>query len=75
MEVGALAPNSDELFARELCGLLVRLEAASPGSSKEIARLLADKSSRGNIQKVKEYLRSRSRKVTPQERSPWLFDA
>lgn len=35
---------------------------ASPGSSKEIARLLEDKSSRGKIQKVKEYLRSRSRK-------------
>jgi hypothetical protein len=62
IESSALAPNSDALFARELGDLLARLEAASPGSSKEIARLLEDKSSRGKIQKVKEYLKSRSRK-------------
>jgi hypothetical protein len=62
IESSALAPNSDALFARDLGDLLARLEAASPGSSKEIARLLEDKSSRGKIQKVKEYLKSRSRK-------------
>ncbi|KAK1646404.1 hypothetical protein QYE76_064209 [Lolium multiflorum] len=61
IEVGALAPNSDALFASELCDLLARLEATSPGSSKEIARLLEEKSSR-KIQKVKDYLRSRSKK-------------
>jgi hypothetical protein len=59
---GALAPNPDALFASELCNLLARLEAASPGSSKEIARLLEEKSSRGKIQKVKDYLRSKSKK-------------
>jgi hypothetical protein len=64
-----LAPNSDALFARELCGLLVRLEAVSPGSSKEIARLLADKSSRGNIQKVKEYPRRRKKSGATRKKS------
>jgi hypothetical protein len=59
---GALAPNFDALFASELCNLLARLEAASPGSSKEIARLLEEKSSRGKIQKVKDFLKSRSKK-------------
>jgi hypothetical protein len=38
------------------------LEAASLGSSKEIAHLLEEKSSTGKIQKVKEYLRRRSKK-------------
>ncbi|KAK1603839.1 hypothetical protein QYE76_027512 [Lolium multiflorum] len=52
IESSALAPNSDALFARDLGDLLARLEAASPGSSKEIARLLEDKSSRGKIQKM-----------------------
>jgi hypothetical protein len=62
IEPGALAPNFDVLFARELSDLLVRLEASSPGTSKEVARLLAEKTSTCKIQKVKEYLRSRSKK-------------
>lgn len=62
MEADVLAPNSDALFASELCDLLARLEVASPGSSKEIARLLEEKSSRGKIQKVKDYLGSKSKK-------------
>jgi hypothetical protein len=62
IEADVSAPNSDALFASELCDLLARLEAASPGSSKEIARLLEEKSSRGKIQKVKDYLRSKSKK-------------
>jgi hypothetical protein len=54
--------DSEALFAKELCGLLASLEAASPGSSKEIARLLSEKDSRGKIKKVKEYLKNKSSK-------------
>jgi hypothetical protein len=50
------------LFACELCDLLVGLEAASLGSSKESARLLKGNSLRSKIHKVKEYLSSRSKK-------------
>jgi hypothetical protein len=61
-EAIGLAPNSEALFAKELCDLLVRLEAAIPGSSKEIACLLEKKTYGGKIQKVKEYLRSKCKK-------------
>jgi hypothetical protein len=54
--------DSDALFAKELCDLLASLEAASPGSSKEIARLLSMKDSWDKIEKVKEYLKSKSKK-------------
>jgi hypothetical protein len=54
--------DSDALFAKELCDLLASLEAASPGSSKEIARLLSTKDSWDKIEKVKEYLKSKSKK-------------
>jgi hypothetical protein len=57
-EAATLAPNSDELFVKELCDLLASLEAASPGSGKAIACLLAEKATEGKIKKVKEYLRS-----------------
>jgi hypothetical protein len=52
----------DALFAKKLCDLLVSLEKASPGSSKEIVHLLSAKDSGGKIEKVKEYLKSKSKK-------------
>jgi hypothetical protein len=52
---------SNALFAKELFDLLVSLEAASPGSAKEIACLLSEKP--GNkVKKVMEYLRRKSKK-------------
>jgi hypothetical protein len=57
-EVDALASNSETLFVKELCSLLISLEEAIPGSDKEIASLLTDKAMMRNIKKVKEYLRS-----------------
>jgi hypothetical protein len=62
IEPGALVPNSHVLFATKLCDLLVKLEVPSAGSSKEIARLLEEKSSRRKIHMVKKYFRSRSKK-------------
>ena len=52
-----LAPNSDALFAKELCDLLVRLEAAIPGYGKDIACALAGEASAGVIMKVEKSLR------------------
>jgi hypothetical protein len=52
-----LVPSPDALFANELCGLLVSLEAASPGYSKEIACVLADKASEDMIKKVEKSLK------------------
>ena len=40
-----LAPSSEALFAKELCGLLACLEATSPGYGKDIACVLAGKAS------------------------------
>jgi hypothetical protein len=62
IEACALDPNSEALFARELCDLLASLEVAIPGSRKEIACLLAEQTSRDKIQKVKDYLRIKSKK-------------
>jgi hypothetical protein len=56
---GVLAPNSEALFGKELCDLLVSLEAANPGYGKEIACVLAGKASKGLIRKVEKSLRSR----------------
>lgn len=56
------AVDSEALFAKELCELLVTLEAASPGSGKDIACLLSGKDAGCKIKKVKEYLRSKSKK-------------
>jgi hypothetical protein len=53
---------SDALFAKELCDLLVSLEAVSPGSIKEIGCLLSEKATGNKVKKVKEYLRSKSKK-------------
>jgi hypothetical protein len=36
-EEGVLAPNYEALFGRELCNLLVSLDAVSPGYGEEIA--------------------------------------
>jgi hypothetical protein len=66
----ALAPSSDALFAKELCNLLVSLEAASPGSGKEIASLLSEKATTGKIMKVKEYLKSISKKSGVLRKAP-----
>jgi hypothetical protein len=53
---------TSEAISRELRDLVASLEAAIPGSSKEIACLLAEKTSGGKIQKVKEYLRNKRKK-------------
>jgi hypothetical protein len=50
------------VFAKELFDLLVSLEAASPGSAKEIACLLSEKPTGNKVKKVMEYLRSKSKK-------------
>lgn len=50
-EVGQ-ASDADALFVKELCDVLVSLEAASPGYGKTIACLLTGKTSRGKIKKV-----------------------
>jgi hypothetical protein len=49
---GVLAHSSDDLFTKELCGLLASLEAASPGYGKDIACVLAGKASDDIIRKV-----------------------
>jgi hypothetical protein len=53
---GVLASSSDALFAKELCGLLASLEAASPGYGKDIACGLAGKASENMIIKVEKSL-------------------
>jgi hypothetical protein len=72
IEVGALVPTSQALFATELCDLLARLEVAIPGTSKKIACILAENTSRDKVQKVKEYLRSK--KSGTIRKKSWLFD-
>jgi hypothetical protein len=61
-EAATLAPNSNALFAKELCDLLASLEVVSPGSGKAIACLLAEKATEDKIKNVKEYIRSVSKK-------------
>jgi hypothetical protein len=56
---GVLAPNSEALLGKELCDLLVRMEAANLGYGKEIACVLAGKASKGLIRKVEKSLRSK----------------
>jgi hypothetical protein len=55
-EVGVLAPNSEALFGKEICDLLVSLETASPGFGKEIVCVLAGKASKEVIKKVEKSL-------------------
>jgi hypothetical protein len=59
---GVLPPNSEALFGKELCDLLVSLEVASPGYGMEIACVLAGKASEDIIKKVEKSLRRKSKK-------------
>jgi hypothetical protein len=52
-----LAHSSEAFFAKELCGLLASLEAASPGYGKDIACVLAGKASKDIVRKVEKSLR------------------
>jgi hypothetical protein len=63
---GLLAPNFEAYFGKELCDLLVGLEAASPGYGKEIACVLAGKASKSLIKKVEKSLtrRRKTRYIT-----------
>jgi hypothetical protein len=61
-EVGASAPDSETLFAKELCDLLISLESVCPGGGKEIVDILATKDSRGITKKVKKSPRSKCKK-------------
>jgi hypothetical protein len=54
---GVLAPNSDALVAKEICGLLASLEVASPGFGKDIACVLAGRGSEDIFGKVEKSLR------------------
>jgi hypothetical protein len=69
-EAGALAPNSEALFIEELHNLLVSFEVAIPGSGKEIASLLAGKTTMGDIKKVKEYFKHVSKKSGTAKKAP-----
>jgi hypothetical protein len=62
--------DSETLFAKEFCDLLVSLEAASPGYGKEITSLLSGKDTGDNVKKVKEYLRSKSKKSGVTRKAP-----
>jgi hypothetical protein len=53
---GVLATSSKAIFAKELCGLLASLEAASHGYDNDIARVLAGKASEDIIRKVEKSL-------------------
>jgi hypothetical protein len=64
IEVGAFTPTSAALFATELCDLLARLEAAILRSGKKIACILAEKTSRDKVHKVKEYPKSKKSGTT-----------
>ena len=61
-EARVLAPNSEALFAKELCDLLVSLEAAIPGYGKDIAGVLVGTALEGIIRKVEKSLRSKRKK-------------
>jgi hypothetical protein len=56
------ALSSVVLFAKELCDLLVSLEAAIPGCGKEIASILTEKATMGKVKKVKAYRHNKSMK-------------
>ena len=59
---GEGAPNSEALFATELCGLLACLEATSPGYGKDIACVVTGTSSDSVFMKMEKSLRRRARK-------------
>lgn len=63
-EAGALAPQPDALFAKELRNLLISLEAACPGYGNEIACVLAVNASEDMNKKVETSLsRTRVRRM------------
>jgi hypothetical protein len=68
-----LAHSSDALFAKELCGLLASLEAASPGYGKDIACVLAGKASKEIIRKVEKSLRTKRKKMVFTWKVPQLL--
>jgi hypothetical protein len=72
---GVLAPNSEALFGKELCDLLLSLEAAIPGYGKEIACVLAGKASKGLIKKVEKSLRSRRKNRIITIKLPQLLES
>jgi hypothetical protein len=58
---------SDALFAKELCDLLVSLEAASPGSAKKIACLLSRRRLREKkSRRWRNILGAKARRIVPQ---------
>ena len=64
-ETNILAPNSESLFGKDICDLLVDLEAACPGYGKDIASVLAGTAAGGVVMKVEKSLRRRARKKLP----------
>ena len=54
---GMVAPSSEVLFAKELCGVIACLEATSPGFGKDIACVLAGRASDDVIRKVEKSLK------------------
>jgi hypothetical protein len=71
---GVLPPNSEALFEKELCNLLVSLEVASPGYGMKIACVLAGKASENIIKKVEKSLRRKSKKRVVSWKLPRLLD-
>ena len=61
-ETALLAPNSEALFGKELCDLLVNLEAAYLGYGKDIACVVTGTSSDSVFMKMEKSLRRRARK-------------
>jgi hypothetical protein len=55
-------PNSEALFEKELCDLLVSLEVATPTYGKEIACILTEKASDNIIVKAENSLMSKRKK-------------
>jgi hypothetical protein len=68
------SPNSEALFGKELCDLLVSLEASSPGYGMEIACVLAGKASKDIIKKIEKSLRRKSKKRVIPWKLPRLLD-
>jgi hypothetical protein len=70
-EVDMLASNFEDLFGKEICDLLVGLEADFPGYGKEIASVLTGKASDDITRKVEKSLRSKKKKRV----ITWKFSA
>jgi hypothetical protein len=72
---GVLSPNSEALFGKELCDLLVDLEVASPGYGKEIACVLVGKASKGLIRKVEKSFMIKRKKRCITIKLPQLLES